>query len=258
MVKNLGKGMSESIVREELEALDIHVQAFMQLRSGRRDQDPAKDRPLIPHFIVSVVRVHEVSKVRSITEICGLRVSVESYVAPKGSLQCKRCQHFGHTQRNCAYVPRCVTCGGAHLTGGCSTPREQPQCCSVGATIQRVTWGCIKWKKAKAAHAKRASEGVRKSVATSHSAATKAQGAGPSAEQTDLGEGWNHVVRGRRVVKATTTQPQNPKPSPQPVTEAPSQPKVTATWKGLRSPSQSLQQPLNRRLGRQIRKQPQV
>ena len=55
--------MPESVVREELEALDIHVQAVMQLRSGRRGQDPTKDRPLTPHFIVSVVRGPEVSKV---------------------------------------------------------------------------------------------------------------------------------------------------------------------------------------------------
>ena len=118
--------MPESVVREELEALDIHVQEVMQLRSGRRDQDPAKDQPLAPHFIVSVARGPEVSKVRSVTELCGLRVSVESYVARKGPLQCKRCQRFGHTQRKCGYAPRCIACGGAHLTGGCSTPREQP------------------------------------------------------------------------------------------------------------------------------------
>ena len=90
LVKNLGRGMPESVVREELEVLDIYVQAVMQLRSARRDQDPAKDRPLTPHFIVSVARGPEVSKVRSITELCGLRVSVESYLAPKGPLQCKR------------------------------------------------------------------------------------------------------------------------------------------------------------------------
>ena len=56
----------------------------LQLRSGRRDQDPTKDRPLTPHFIVSVARGPEVSKVRSVIELCDLRVSVESYVAPKG------------------------------------------------------------------------------------------------------------------------------------------------------------------------------
>ena len=64
LVKNLARGMPESVVREELEALDIHVQAVMQLRSGRRDQDPTKDRPLTPHYIVSVARGPEVSKVR--------------------------------------------------------------------------------------------------------------------------------------------------------------------------------------------------
>jgi hypothetical protein len=63
LVKNLGSGMTESVVREELEALDIHFQGVMQLLSGRSDQDPAKDRPLTPHFIVSKAGGSEVSKV---------------------------------------------------------------------------------------------------------------------------------------------------------------------------------------------------
>ena len=44
LVKNLGRGMPESVVREELESLNIRVQGVIQLRSGRRDQDPTKDR----------------------------------------------------------------------------------------------------------------------------------------------------------------------------------------------------------------------
>ena len=69
------------------------------------------------------------------------------------------------------------------------------------------------------------------SAATSQSAAPKAQRAVRSVEQTDLDEGWNHVIRGGGVVKATTTATRNPKPTPQPVTEVLSQPKVTATRK---------------------------
>jgi hypothetical protein len=126
LVKNLGRVMPERVVRDEFDILDIHVQGVTRLRSGRRDQDPAKDGPPAPHF-VSVARGPEVSKVRALTELCGLRVSVEMHVAPKGPLQCKRCQRFRHTQRNCGYAPRCVACGGSHLSGGCSTPREQPQ-----------------------------------------------------------------------------------------------------------------------------------
>ena len=77
LVKNLGRGMLESVVREELESLNIRVQGVTQLRSGRRDQDPGKDRPPTPHFIISVARGPEVSKVRSLTELCGLRMSME-------------------------------------------------------------------------------------------------------------------------------------------------------------------------------------
>jgi hypothetical protein len=63
LVKNLGRVMPESVVREELELLDIHVQGVTQLRSERRDQDPAKDRPPTPKFTVSVARGPEVSNV---------------------------------------------------------------------------------------------------------------------------------------------------------------------------------------------------
>jgi hypothetical protein len=49
----------------------------------------------------------------------------------------------------------------------------------------------------------------------------------------NLGEGWNHLVRGGRVVKATTPLPTSNHPS-HPVTKAPKQPKVTATRKTAR------------------------
>ena len=56
LVMNLGRGMPESAVREELETLGIHVQGVTQLRSGRRGQDPNKDRLSTP---TSSYRWHE-------------------------------------------------------------------------------------------------------------------------------------------------------------------------------------------------------
>jgi len=147
-----------------------------------------------------------VSKVRSLTELCGLRVS-ESYVAPKGLLQCKRCQRFGHTQRNCGYAPRCVACGGSHRSGGCSTPREQPQCCGCGGNHTANYRGCVKWKEAKAALAKQAPDRGQKNAATAHLTATKEQRAGPSVEQMDLGKWWNNVVRGGVLSRPLPHQP---------------------------------------------------
>ena len=45
LVKEVGRGMPESVVREELEYLKFYLQGVLQLRSGRHDQDPTKDRP---------------------------------------------------------------------------------------------------------------------------------------------------------------------------------------------------------------------
>ena len=106
-------------------------------------------------------------------------------------------------------------------------PRGDSLCCGCGGNHTASYRGCVRWKEAKVALVKRAPVSVGKSAARSHSAAPKAQRAGPSAEQWDLGEGWNRVARGGRVFKATPI----PNPSPQTVTEAPPQPKVTATSK---------------------------
>jgi len=75
----------------------------------------------------------------SFPELCGLRVSVESYVAPKHPPLCKRCQRFGHMQRNCGYAPWCFAFGGSLLSGGCCNPRDQPQFCGCGETTQQNT-----------------------------------------------------------------------------------------------------------------------
>ena len=205
LIRDQGRRMPESAFREELESLGIQVQGVMQIRSGRRDQDPSKDRPLTPHFIVSVARGPEVPKVRSLTGLCGLRVKVETYVPPKGPLQCKRCQRFCHTQRNCGHGPRCVACGGPHLVADCPAPRVQPRCCGCGGDHTARYRECAKWKEAKAALAGRASERGRwGSAPTSRPAPPKSRQPEPSAEQMVLGEGWSHVVRGGRVVKANS------------------------------------------------------
>jgi len=128
-------------------------------------------------------------------------------MAPKGPMQCKRCQRFGHTQRNCGYAPRRVACVGSHLSGGCLTPREQTQCCGCAGKHRANYRGCVKWKEAKAALAKQAPQRAPRNAAKGHPASPKTQQAGPSAEQLALGEGWSHVVRGGHVAKATATTP---------------------------------------------------
>ena len=51
LMKNLGRNMPESVVREQLESLDIHVQGVMQLRSGIATRTPPRTT-LTLHCIV--------------------------------------------------------------------------------------------------------------------------------------------------------------------------------------------------------------
>ena len=126
-----------------------------------------------------------------------------------------------------------------------------------GATTHRVT-GLYQWKEAKADLAQRAPEAIRKSASTCHSAAHKAHRAWPSAEQTDLGEGWNHV-RGSVLSRPRPLHHHNLNPlswsrrRTRSLKRPPPERRL-----GLRCPSQNLQQPLSQPLGRQRRKQPQV
>ena len=120
---------------------------------------------------------------RSLTELCGLRVMVETFVAPKCPLQCRRCQRFGHTQRNCSYAHRCAASVGSHLSGDCPAPRGQPRCCSCEGNNKANYGVCVKWKEAMAALAKRTPEQGRKKIVASSkpAAAPKANQAGPYA-----------------------------------------------------------------------------
>jgi hypothetical protein len=136
LVRNLGKSMPGTAVREELSDLGINVQGVMQLRSGCRDQDGAKDRPLTPHFIVSVLIGPDVTRMRSLTELCGFRFTVETYVAPMGPVQCNRCQRFGHTQRNWLCATVCTVGVPTNLVVA-QPPGSSSNAAAVGATTRQ-------------------------------------------------------------------------------------------------------------------------
>ena len=46
-----------------------------------------------------------------------------------------RCQRFGNIQHNCGYVPGCVACSEAHLSGDSSNPKQQLKLSLCGGKI---------------------------------------------------------------------------------------------------------------------------
>ena len=60
--RKLGRQMTESVFREELETLDIRVQGVMRFRFGRLDQDATHEKLPTPHFVVTVAMGSEVRR----------------------------------------------------------------------------------------------------------------------------------------------------------------------------------------------------
>jgi hypothetical protein len=106
LLKNLGNRTTHAGIREELKALHINVQVLKQFRPKPRDQDPEKDS-----FLTSDYGIGGASSWNCVIDLCGLRVNVDTYRAPKGPLRCKRCYCFGNAQPSCYYAPRCVVRG---------------------------------------------------------------------------------------------------------------------------------------------------
>jgi len=96
-------------------------------------------RTALPHFIVLVARGPDLSKVLSLTN-CDLLFSVESYVAPKVLLQCKRCQRFRHTQPNCGYAPRCVACGDSNISADAVPCGNSLRAVAAGRPHREIRW----------------------------------------------------------------------------------------------------------------------
>ena len=150
---------------------------------------------------------------RSVTKLCGLRVSVELYVTPKMPITMQ--------------ALRALWTYAAQLR--LSTPlRSLWRLPSIRwmlypARTAKVLWlrvkphgelpGLCEVEEARAALAKQAPDCGHKSATAGQPGAPKSQRAGPFVEQMDLGDGWNQSSEGR-VVKATTTPPTNPNMSP--------------------------------------------
>jgi hypothetical protein len=123
-----------------------HAAAIRSSRFG-----PRKGPPSHPHFIVSVARVPGMSNVeRSPNPMaCECRWS-------RTWLQKLRCNASPDsaipTRSGAADThPGASHVGGFHLSGGCSTPLNQRQCCGCGGNHTANYGGCVKWKESKAA-----------------------------------------------------------------------------------------------------------
>lgn len=85
----------------------------------------------MPLFLVVLVKNTVNRGIYNITNISCFRVKVEPLKKSTMPPQCYRCQEFFHHSRLCNRTPKCVKCGGSHLTRVCTKSAKTPAKCAL-------------------------------------------------------------------------------------------------------------------------------
>ncbi|GFQ82783.1 RNA-directed DNA polymerase from mobile element jockey [Trichonephila clavata] len=84
----------------------------------------------MPLFLISLPKNDASRDVYNITELCYMKIIVETINKRHGPAQCFQCQGFFHSSKYCTRNPKCVKCGKPHFSKGCKKTRDtEATCC---------------------------------------------------------------------------------------------------------------------------------
>lgn len=93
-----------------------------------------KDQCLfLVYFPLKAITINDLKNIKSILSVV---VKWTPYIASKkGPTQCNNCQLYGHGNRNCHLLPRCLMCAGQHTKANCPSVNDVnfiPKCSLCG------------------------------------------------------------------------------------------------------------------------------
>jgi hypothetical protein len=83
-----------------------------------------------PLFFVDLEQNPNNIDIFKISSLINCKVKVEEPRIRHEIPQCARCQSFSHTKAYCFRQPRCVRCGGNHISSDCTKSRDIPATCA--------------------------------------------------------------------------------------------------------------------------------
>lgn len=134
-IKFVLKGLPPSFNQENIvNALADKQITLLNIRQLKRTlydtATKSKEIILLPIWVLTIPRTPEsTEKLKSLTGIHHIRVSIEPYKGNSSLLQCFRCQGLGHKAQFCTLTPKCVKCGQKHNTKECDKLPDTPATC---------------------------------------------------------------------------------------------------------------------------------
>lgn len=130
MARGIDSTCPEEMIVEYLKDKQLAIQEVVNIQKREKKGD-AVIRKRLPLFMLVFHKQEDIKKIYDIQNILGLKVRIEPLRKRSALIpQCKRCQGYGHTQKSCFKLPRCVKCAGKHLTSECEKPNNQTAKCA--------------------------------------------------------------------------------------------------------------------------------
>ncbi|KAG8235825.1 hypothetical protein J437_LFUL016086 [Ladona fulva] len=138
VIRNLPINIGLEEIKESLEEQGVQISKVTQLQTTKptfKQLELNKGLKSVPPRALPLflVELHDSTlsiDFLAVRYVCGLKIRIEKHRPPKGPPQCHRCQLFGHTDKACHMPPRCVKCGGNHLTADCKKEAGEAAVCA--------------------------------------------------------------------------------------------------------------------------------
>lgn len=124
LLKIVIRGVPQELTEENVQ-IDLEDQGYPVAKVVRMNGKNNRPAPLI---LIEIDRQYK--SIYSLAKCCGLDVIVESLRPKAETIQCRRCQMFGHAQKNCNAEYRCLKCADNHSTHLCTKSRTTPAKCA--------------------------------------------------------------------------------------------------------------------------------
>ncbi|CAG9822152.1 unnamed protein product [Phaedon cochleariae] len=109
-------------IEDDLKSKGLEIKIVHRMKSYKTKLDS-------PLVIIQVPKSE--TRIWEIKDCCSYVVRIEAQRQVKNQIpQCHRCQKYGHSQKNCRCLYRCVKCGDQHPTADCTKPRTTDAKCA--------------------------------------------------------------------------------------------------------------------------------
>ena len=141
------KGPPPNMTCEEVvTGLSRHGVAISHCRQIKRTlvEDNVRTAKALPLWVITVDKSKKnLDLLKAVREIIRFQIRIEDFKNSSKSIQCFRCQNFGHKAEFCNLKDRCVKCDGNHNTRACvKAAGTPPKCTNCGGEHPANYRGC--------------------------------------------------------------------------------------------------------------------